>query len=128
MADDFGKKIERFGQDVWKKTTETVGVIGKNAEIASKTRELDDLYTDIGRQYFERHTDSVTKEFPALAERAQALSKEIADLEDQILQQKGYRKCVSCGESVSQTAAFCAACGAAQPQPESAASEKRDDT
>ena len=128
MADDFGKKIERFGQDVWKKTTGTVGAISKSAEIAAKTRELKDLYTEIGKQYFESHPDSARTLFPDLAGRANALKQEIADLETQVLEQKGCRKCASCGESITLEAMFCPSCGAPQSKPELGVSVSADET
>ena len=48
MAEDFGKKIEKFGQEIWKKTTDVVGSISKSAEVANKERDLKQVYADIG--------------------------------------------------------------------------------
>ena len=118
MAEELGKKIERFGQDVWKKTTDVVGAIGKSAEVANKKRELKSVYSDIGQRFFESHPAQAADESPDLTERAKALETEIADLEAQILEQRGNKKCVSCGEMIPFAAAFCSSCGAAQPKPE----------
>lgn len=116
MAEDFGKKIERFGQDIWKKTTDAVGSIGKSAESANKTRELKGVYADIGRQFCEKHPAQAADEFAELAAQAKELEAEIAVLETQILEQRGSKKCVSCGEQIPYAAAFCSKCGAAQPK------------
>ncbi len=118
MADDFGKKVERFGQGVWKKTQDTFGVIGKNSEISSKSRDLRMVYAEIGRQYCDKHAAETDNEFAELTTRAQQMAEEIAELEAQVLAQKGCRKCVSCGESIPAASAFCPHCGAAQPKEE----------
>lgn len=116
MAEDFGKKVEKFGQDVWKKTTDAFGVIGKQSEIASKSHELRDVYADIGRQFCEKHGSEAESEFPELCASALKLMQEISDLEEQVLKQRGRKKCVSCGELIPKAAAFCPHCGAAQPK------------
>lgn len=127
MSDDFGKKMERFGQDVWKKTTDTVstigkktseavGVIGKNADIAGKTHDLNELYTQIGKVLVESHSSQASELFPAQFEQIRQLKSEIDEIEAQLLQQKGCRKCASCGEPISSVVAFCPKCGAPQPK------------
>jgi ribosomal protein L40E len=118
MAEELGKKIERFGQDVWKKTTDVVGAIGKSAEVANKKRELKAVYSDIGQTFLAKHPAQAADDSPDLTERAKALETEIADLEAQILEQRGSKKCVSCGEMIPFEAAFCSKCGAAQPKAE----------
>ncbi len=116
MAEDFGKKIGRFGQDIWKKTTDAVGTISKSAEISNKTRELKVIYADIGEQFYVKHPDQVLREFPKLAERARALEAEIDELNTSILEQRGSKKCVKCGVQIAGQAVFCPMCGAAQPK------------
>ncbi len=126
MAEDFGKKVERFGQDVWKKTTDTFGVIGKNAEIASKSRELRAVYAEIGRQYCSKHAQETDNEFPDLCKQAYEMATEISALEEQVLRQRGLKKCVSCCESIPIKAAYCPHCGAQQPEEEAASEEDAD--
>jgi len=118
MAEDFGKKIEQFGQDIWKKTTDAVGAISKSAEVANRTRELKAVYATIGEQFCEKHPLQAIDEFKDLAQRAKDLESEIAKLEAQILEQRGSKKCVSCGEQIPFGSAFCSKCGAAQPKTE----------
>lgn len=115
MADDFGKKIERFGQDIWKKTSDAVGAIGKSAESANKKHEVKTVYADIGEAFCKKHPAQAREEFTDLFDRAQSLEKEIAALEDQILEQRGQRKCASCGEEIALDVSFCPKCGAVQP-------------
>ncbi len=118
MAEEFGKKIEQFGHDIWKKTTDAVGTIGKNAEVSNKSRELKAVYAELGMRFCEKHPSQAEEEFAELTGQAKTLEAEIAELEAQILEQRGTKKCVSCGEEIPLQAAFCSACGAAQPKPE----------
>lgn len=118
MAEDFGKKIERFGQDIWKKTTDAVGALSKSAEVANKTRELKTVYASIGEQFCAKHAEQAADEFGELAQRAKDLEIEVAELEAQILEQRGSKKCLECGEQIAFGADFCSKCGAAQPKPE----------
>ncbi len=115
MPDDFGKKIERFGQEVWKKTSDAVGAIGKSAESANKKHELKTFYADIGEQFCKKHPAQAAEEFPEPYRRIAELESEIAALEEQILEQRGVRKCVSCGEQIPSGASFCSKCGTEQP-------------
>ncbi len=118
MAEDFDKKVEQFGQDIWKKTTDVFNVLSKNTEIAGKQRELRMVYAEIGKQYCAKHGAEAGNEFAEQCERALAMAKEIEELEQEVLQHRGRRKCVKCGESIPSSIAFCPYCGAAQPAEE----------
>lgn len=118
MADDFGKKVERFGQDIWKKTSDAFGVISKSTEIAGKQREMRLVYAEIGKKYFELHANAPEEAFSELFETARAKADELKKLEEQLLQYKGYRRCAVCGETISASVAYCPRCGAEQPKDE----------
>ena len=124
MAEDFGKKIEKFGQDIWKKTTDAVGSISKSADVANKRHELKAVYSDIGQQFTKKHSAQANDEFGSLTQIAANLEKEIADLEAQILEQRGSKKCVECGEQIPYAAGFCSKCGAPQPKQEAEPAEE----
>ena len=119
MAEDFGKKIEKFGQEIWKKTTDVVGSISKSAEVANKERDLKQVYANIGKQFIQKHPVQATDEFSELTKRASDLEQEIEELQAQILEQRGSKKCTTCGEQIPYAAAFCSKCGAEQPKQES---------
>ena len=126
MAEDFGRKIEKFGQDIWKKTTDVVDSIGKSADVSGKRRDLRTVYADIGQQFIQKHPGQAMDEFGELTRRASDLEKEIAELEAQILEQRGSKKCVECGEKIPYAAAFCSKCGAPQPKQEQEPAEEAE--
>ncbi|MEG1524103.1 MAG: zinc ribbon domain-containing protein [Clostridia bacterium] len=115
MADDFSKRIETFGQNVWKKAQGAVDIVGLNTDIGIKTKELTQLYTDIGREYCIVHSEQAKAEIPELYEKAYLLAKKISDLEEEIQRCKGLRKCTSCGSMTSIQSTFCPNCGIAMP-------------
>ncbi len=118
MAEEFGKRIEAFGQNIWKKAQGAVNIVGMNNDISAKSRVLTDLYAEIGKAYCGKHRGDAETEFPELCEKAHALAAEIAGLQEEIQLQKGFRKCVACGALAPAQATFCPACGAAMPRPE----------
>jgi len=127
MSDDFGKKVERFGQDIWKKTSDAFGVISKSSEIAGKQREMRLIYAEIGKQYFDLHRSSPEESFASLFASASEKADELAKLEEQLLQYKGHRRCTVCGETISAKVAYCPRCGAEQPKEEPAEETETDE-
>ena len=116
MAEDFGKKVERFGQDIWKKTSDAFGVISKSTEVASKRRELRLAYADVGSKYCELHGGEAEPALTDLVAIAKVKLDELHSLEEQLLEYKGYRKCAACGETISSSVVYCPHCGAQQPK------------
>ena len=112
MAEDLGKRIGAFGQYVWKKAQGAYDIVSINSDVAAKSRDLADVYTEIGRAYCAAHPGGTANEFPALCEKAAALEKEIAALNDTVLHIRGRVRCPACGEEAPGSAAFCPACGA----------------
>lgn len=118
MADDFGKKIEAFGQSIWQKAQRTIDIVGINNDIGLKERRLSELYAGIGEAYCKAHLTDAQTEFPALCEEAFSLTKEIASLRASVLRIKGYCACPACHAMVEDTASYCPHCGTAMPEPE----------
>lgn len=118
MADEFGKKVEAFGQNIWQKAQKTIDIVGINNDIGIKERRLAQLYADIGEAYCKAHLSDAQAEFPDLCGEAFALTKEIASLQASILRIKGFRECPACHRTVDGDAAYCPRCGVAMPAPE----------
>lgn len=117
MAEDLGKRIGAFGQNVWKKAQGAVNIVAMNNDIAAKTRALTELYAKIGEAYCCAHREMAAGTFPELSSQAFALAEEIAGLEELVQLEKGLLKCPACGAMAPASAAFCPACGAAMPEP-----------
>ncbi len=118
MTDDFGKKVEAFGQNIWRKAQRTFDIVSINNDIGIKERRLSELYAEIGEAYCKSHQEDAQTEFPEFCEEAISLIREIAALRAAVLRTKGYRECAACHAMVDECAAYCPRCGAAMPEPE----------
>lgn len=119
MADNgFGKKIEDFGQNVWKKAQSAVDIVSLNNDIGTKSRELEAIYTEIGRSYCTEQAEAAKAAYPERFDEAARLFSEIDALEEKVRRRKGVKKCPRCGEQVVLSAAFCPKCGSEVPTPE----------
>ncbi len=118
MADnDFGKKIEDFGQNIWKKAQSAVDIVSLNNDLSTKSRELSQVYAELGAACCKQQSAETEKNFPQLYEEARQLAAEIDALQEKVQRKKGVKKCPGCGELVSLGAAYCAKCGARVPDP-----------
>ena len=77
-------------------------------DIRKKKQELDDLYRDLGREYYETHSDSDDKDIATIRD---ALA-EIADMEERYAHIRGGRRCPKCGSVVPLDSTYCNKCGA----------------
>ena len=118
MADEFGKKMEAFGQNIWQKAQRTIDIVNINNDIGVKERRLTELYAKIGEAYCKAHLADAQTEFPEFCEDAFALTREIASLKASVMRIKGYCECPACHAMVDADAAYCPNCGTAMPEPE----------
>lgn len=119
----------------------TKAIAGYQRQIDEKKRSISKFYDEIGRLYYGQYKDmsvDVTKEINARCESVSNLEKEIKELEEKILFEKGLKLCPNCGNENQLAYAFCFGCGAKfiteEPEikkPESAsdilASEEKED-
>lgn len=106
-----GKKLTDAGQRVAQQTKSITDVVRLNSEVSSKERAITQLYTEIGRAYYDRHkNDSNAEELQRISEIC-TLYEEIAQHQETIKQIKGVTKCPVCGTDVPIGSAFCSACG-----------------
>lgn len=115
---DFGKKIEDFGQNIWKKAQSAVDVVSINNDISTKSRELSQIYAELGAAYCKQCGEDAQKTFPQLYGEAQQLAAEIDALQEKLQRKKGVKKCPGCGALAPLGTAYCSQCGTRVPEPE----------
>jgi rRNA maturation endonuclease Nob1 len=118
--DDFGKKISSVSQEAIAKTKDFADVTKLNSNISEEERKINSAYSEIGKMYFELHSDDYEECFGTQFLAIKESKEKIKDYEKQIVNIKGVVKCPNCGTEVPKTAAFCASCGSAitQEKPE----------
>ncbi len=111
--DNFSKKIQRTGQDAIEKTKKTAETVKINAAFSDLEKEIQSVYTKLGKAYYEKYAAqpededliSYFRDIEKCMEQIEEYQNKIADL-------KGLVRCANCGMSVSAEAAFCNHCGA----------------
>lgn len=110
--DELGKKISDAGQETTTRAKNFAEINKINGLIGSAEKQIINLYTAIGEAYYQRHCND---EMPEEKEKIQQITFDFQQIEqyrEQIRIIKGVDKCPNCGIEVSNTAAFCNACGA----------------
>ena len=112
--DDLSRKVSRGTKNLADSTR-------LNALIADSKKQIEGLYRNLGSAYYEAHRDDPAAEQPELIAALNRQFESMAQAQDALRQLRGLSKCPNCGAELPQSALFCSACGARQPQPESPA-------
>ena len=115
--DDFGKKISSAGQEAIAKTKELADIAKINSSISDEENKIKTAYSEIGKKYFENHSEDSEEDYEAQIAVIKEAMEKIKAYEQQIVEIKGVVKCPNCGAENSKTAASCATCGTALPVP-----------
>jgi len=112
--DDVGKKIAQTSQGAAQKAKNIAETVKLNGMISDEESRIKDLFTQIGRTYYEACGGNAPE--PQFADYVAGIndaSAKIAAYNDQIKQLKGIVKCAKCGGDVPVNSAFCNNCGTA---------------
>ena len=109
--EQLGKRITDTGQGVVQQTKNFADVTRLNSEVSDMEKKIAQLYTSIGRAYYEQHQEDPAPEHRQEVEEIGRLFAEIARRQEEIKQIRGIVKCPGCGANVPVQAAFCSACG-----------------
>lgn len=119
MSDAFNK-IQKSGQKTVQKVKESSEVSKINSLIRAEQKTQEELFAQIGRQYFDLmnggDAENVPQSFSSLfASVAQSIEK-VAKYQADISEIQNKRRCPKCGRTWGPDAFFCADCGAELPQ------------
>ncbi len=60
--DGFGKKIQQTGQSAIEKTKRSAETMKLNSAVSEQEREIQSVYTDIGKLYFKKYANNLEDE------------------------------------------------------------------
>lgn len=107
-----GKQLTDAGQSAAQQTRNFTDVARLNSAISEREKKISQLYSLIGKSYYEKHKfDSGAEESECIGE-INSLFYEIAQNREKIRQIKGVMTCEKCGAEVSVNSSFCSVCGA----------------
>ena len=116
---NFFKKLGRTATDIWASTVYKVGSVRKiskiNATLAKEESNIDALYLEIGKAYFDAHSTDADCEFTEKIFAIKEAQQKIEDSEKQKQALRKVQRCENCGAEISETMAFCTACGNKMP-------------
>lgn len=118
--EDLGKKISQTSQGVLQKTKDSAEILKLNGMVSDETKKLNTIYAEIGKKYFEIHSDSPEEALESLVSQVKDSQKKIDDYSEQVKKLKGVTKCLNCGGDVQYGSPFCTNCGARLTVPEAA--------
>ena len=105
-----GDTLLSMGKDVSQKAKDMSGIAKLKLNIRSKEDFVKEQYMEIGKAYYERHRGDDVLEKAQFEQIDEALEA-IAQMELQILELKGAKKCPGCGAEATETAEYCSVCG-----------------
>lgn len=112
IIEQIGKRLTDAGQSAAQQTKNFTDVARLNSAISEKEKKISQLYSLIGKSYYERHKfDSAAEESESIGE-INSLFYEIAQNREKISQIKGVMTCEKCGAEVPANSSFCSVCGA----------------
>lgn len=109
--DDLGKKITQTGQGAMQKTKNLGETLKLNGQISDEEKRVNDLFYQIGKSYFEQHSNDAEAFLIPMIEGIKASKKNIISLHEQLRELKGVSNCPKCGGEVPLNAPFCGTCG-----------------
>lgn len=115
--DELGKKLTQTSQDVVQKTKDTAEVLKLNNMIADAEKSIENLYTQLGKAYFELYADSPEDALAQIVNDIKLAQTTITDCQREIQQLKGLYSCTNCGANLEKDALFCSRCGTKVERP-----------
>lgn len=80
--------------------------------ISENQRKITELYTAIGKSYYENHQDDLNAEEQQDIDVIKKIYAQIEQCQEQIKQIKGVTSCPKCGGKIAYGSVFCSKCGA----------------
>lgn len=109
--DEIGKKITDGGQKAAEQARIFAEVNRLNGQVSEQERLISQFYTQIGKDYYEAHTEDPEECVQVSVEGINAAKQKIEELKAQIIAVKGAVTCPKCGAEISKGTVFCPQCG-----------------
>ena len=109
--DKLSETLTNASKDVGQKSKDRSGVAKLTMDIHTKEDQVQKLYAQIGKIYFEAHKDDDLAEYEQMAQIKEMLAA-IEDMNKELCELKGTKVCPRCGQEVKAADAYCKSCGA----------------
>ena len=109
--DKLSETLTNASKDVSQKAKDLSGVAKLTMDIHTKEDQVQKLYAQIGKLYFESHKDDDRAEYAQIAQIKEMLVV-IEDMKKDLMELKGTKICPKCGKEIDSKDTFCKGCGA----------------
>ena len=109
--DKLSETLTNASKDVSQKAKDLSGVAKLTMDIHTKEDQVQKLYAQIGKLYFEEHKDDESAAYEQMTQIKETLAV-IEDMKKDLMELKGAKVCPRCGQEVKTADAYCKSCGA----------------
>ena len=109
--DKLSETLTNASKDVSQKAKDLSGVAKLTMDIHTKEDQLQKLYAQIGKLYFEAHKDDEPAEYEQMSQIKEMITV-IEDMKKDLMELKGAKVCPRCGQEVKTADVYCKSCGA----------------
>lgn len=108
-----GHALKTSSEKTMKKSTVFMDVSRINILIASKEKDIEDIYCLLGEKIYKKYGKELLKykELKEICNEIELIEKEIKKLKKKISVIKEEKLCPYCGESIDKKSKFCLKCG-----------------
>ena len=111
LFDEITNTVVNAGQVVGDRVKTAVDVTKATYEVKDTERRLRDAYAELGRRYYQDHSDDPGEDFAEI----EALLEKLEEKKETVEVLKRTQTCPTCGSSVSKESAYCPKCGEKMP-------------
>ncbi len=104
-------KIRNAGQSIAQSTKNLADVSRLKDNITSCEKQIAELYSVVGKGYYDRHKNDPNAEDKENINAINSLFNQISDLKQKIREIEGITRCPKCGGDIPKNAVFCNNCG-----------------
>ena len=109
--DKLSETLTNASKDVGQKAKDLSGVAKLTMDIHTKEDQVQKMYAQIGKLYFESHKDDDPAEYAQIAQIKEMLVV-IEDMKKDLMELKGTKTWPKCGKEIDSKDTFCKGCGA----------------
>ena len=129
--DDLSKKASETYKNTAEKTNKLTREMKLKSLINDDKNKIEKIYAEIGKKIYEKHIREenidIKSELAEECAKIDAYSKEIEDMNMEMLTLKDLRLCKKCAAQISINAKFCPSCGAPQEEEKTAETVENKD-
>ena len=111
-----GNKVSSVASSATAKVKDIADTSSINRQIASNEAKMNNLFSEIGKIYYNKNKDNPTEEFAAAFKEIVAIQERIEIEKAQLQALKKTKTCTNCGNEIALGVAFCSNCGTKAPE------------